>query len=326
MQLQGACHCRNISFELAWPESVPTIAVRECGCTYCRKLGAAWLAHPNASLSASIRAEKSCGRYRFGTHTADFMFCTDCGVAVFSISRIDGRSYAVINVNALDRPDTAPLSMAPADFDGETTDSRLSRRQRNWIGDVRIEFASDTAASAPDFTLRAATLSDLQALQGLIAESARELSVQDYSQAQVEGALRGAFGVDTQLIRDGTYFVAMAGDRIVGCGGWSRRRTLFGGDAGAERDASLLDPNRDAAKIRAFFVAPAFARRGIGRALLDRCEQAAAESGFSRFEMMATLPGQRLYAALGYAPGTPVDYVLEPGLTIRFVPMSKSTR
>ena len=158
----------------------------------------------------------------------------------------------------------------------------------------------------------------------LIAASARELGGSDYTPAQIEGALRGAFGVDTQLIRDGSYFVVESDGRLAGCGGWSRRRTLFGSDARADRDATLLDPDVDAAKIRAFFVHPAFARRGIGSAILERCEEEAVAYGFRRFEMMATLPGVRLYAARGYVAAAPIRWSLEPGLDIEFVPMSKA--
>ena len=179
---------------------------------------------------------------------------------------------------------------------------------------------------AEDLTLRPATLADKPALSGLIAASARALSRGDYSQAQIEGALRGAFGVDTQLIHDGSYFVIEIAGRLAACGGWSRRRTLFGGDARAGRDAGELDPTVDAAKIRAFFIHPDFVRRGLGSLLLERCEQAAAARGFRRFEMMATLPGVRLYAARGYLPGTPIEWPLGEGLTITFVPMSKAAQ
>ena len=175
----------------------------------------------------------------------------------------------------------------------------------------------------PGYLLRHATLSDLPELATLIALSARALSVNDYSSAQIEGALRGAFGVDTQLIRDGTYLVVEHGAQLVGCGGWSRRRTLFGGDARSDRDATELDPHTEAAKIRAFFIHPDFARRGIGAAILDRCERDALACGFSRFEMMATLPGVRLYAARGYVAAEPILWPLGAGLTISFVPMRK---
>ena len=166
-------------------------------------------------------------------------------------------------------------------------------------------------------------MADVDALRAVIAASARELSRGDYTPEQVEGALRGAFGVDTQLIRDGSYFVIECGGRIAGCGGWSRRRTLFGGDARAGRDATELDPARDAAKIRAFFIHPDFARRGLGTLLLERCEREAVMFGFRRFEMMATLPGIRLYAARGYAGSVRIEWPLGDGLTIPFLPMSK---
>ncbi len=175
-----------------------------------------------------------------------------------------------------------------------------------------------------NYRLRTATLGDEPALRVLIARSIRELGAADYAPAQIEAALREAFGVDTTLIRDGTYFVAAtAAGQLVGCGGWSWRRTLFGNDARAGRDESPLDPKTDAAKIRAFFVDPAHARQGIGRAVLNRCEAEAVRAGFSRFEMMATLPGVRLYENCGYVAGAATDYPLGGGLSIRFVPMSK---
>ena len=173
------------------------------------------------------------------------------------------------------------------------------------------------------YHLRKATLDDHPALTALIARSARALSAADYAPEVVEGALKGAFGVDTQLIRDGTYYVVVSGEDIVGCGGWSYRRTLFGSDSGPGRDASELDPAVDAAKIRAFFIDPAHARRGLGTLLLDHCESEAAARGFRRVEMMATLPGQKLYAARGYAPIGHVAHELAPGLHIDFVPMRK---
>jgi GNAT superfamily N-acetyltransferase len=171
--------------------------------------------------------------------------------------------------------------------------------------------------------LRRATMADLPALGPLIAASARELSRNDYTPEQVEGALRGAFGTDTQLIRDGSYFVIEADGRLAGCGGWSRRRTLFGSDARAGRDSTELDPARDAAKIRAFFIHPDFARRGLGTMILERCEQDAMAHGFMRFELMGTLPGVRLYTARGYQAGERIEWPLGEGLAIPFIPMSK---
>jgi GNAT superfamily N-acetyltransferase len=175
-------------------------------------------------------------------------------------------------------------------------------------------------------TLRRALRADIPLLAALIQRSAHGLSAEDYTHSQVAGALRGAFGVDSQLVDDGTYFVAEEDGLIAGCGGWSFRATLFGGDARTERDASMLDPRTHAAKIRAFFVEPAKARRGVGSLLLERCEQEARERGFSRIELMATLPGVRLYSARGYVGAQHVSYDLGNGEHIDFVPMSKELR
>lgn len=172
--------------------------------------------------------------------------------------------------------------------------------------------------------LRPATLDDVPALREVIAESARELSRDDYTPEQIEAALGGAFGVDTELIRDGTYFVVESGGVIAACGGWSRRKTLFGGDARVGRESAPLDPAVDAARIRAFFVLPSWARQGIGRLLLDRCEQQARAAGFHAVELMATLPGRRLYAACGYDGDTRVAHDLGGGVHIDFVPMKKA--
>lgn len=172
--------------------------------------------------------------------------------------------------------------------------------------------------------LRTATAADSAEIQELIGRSIRALGAADYSSEQIEGALQGAFGLDSQLVADETYFVVENQGRLIGCGGWSYRRTLFGGDARAGRDAGSLDPSTDAAKIRAFFVDPEAARQGIGSALLDHCEAEARRHGFRRAEMMATLPGKRLYEARGYVPGATVHYPVGPGIAIEFVPMSKS--
>lgn len=173
-------------------------------------------------------------------------------------------------------------------------------------------------------TLRKATLADVPALNTLIARSARGLSAADYRAEQIEGALRGAFGVDTQLLADETYFVAEDAGRLVGCGGWSFRSTLFGSDARAGRDSSTLDPETQAAKIRAFFVDPGCARRGIGSLLLDRCEAEARAQGYRRVELMATLPGVKLYAARGYVGGAQVSFDVGSGESIEFIPMHKN--
>jgi GNAT superfamily N-acetyltransferase len=172
--------------------------------------------------------------------------------------------------------------------------------------------------------LRKAVAADIPQLNALIARSARGLSLADYRPEQVEGALRGAFGVDSQLVADETYFVIEAAGEFVACGGWSYRATLFGGDARRERDASLLDPKTQAAKIRAFFVDPGYARRGIGSMLLEHCEQEARARGFHAVELMATLPGVKLYAARGYAGSDRVDFDVGHGEKIEFIPMRKS--
>ena len=135
--------------------------------------------------------------------------------------------------------------------------------------------------------------------------------------------MRGAFGVDSQLLTDETYFAVEDSGEIVGCGGWSFRSTLFGGDARADRDSSTLDPKTQAAKIRAFFVDPRHARRGIGTLLLDHCENQARAHGYSEVELMATLPGFRLYAARGYVAGCPGAFRCWIGRKHRIHPMRK---
>jgi len=189
-----------------------------------------------------------------------------------------------------------------------------------------VRFANRKNLKASDMTwqLRQATPTDSGAIETLIARSIRGLGAGDYSAETIEAALQGAFGLDTQLIEDGTYFVVEEADRLLGCGGWSFRRTLFGSDARTGRDAAVLDPRTDAAKIRAFFIDPAAARRGIGTALLEHCESAARRAGFRRAEMMATLPGVRLYQARGYLAQAKVLYPLRDDLAIEFVPMSKT--
>src|SRR5215472_7875158 len=168
--------------------------------------------------------------------------------------------------------------------------------------------------------LRPAATADIPRLRGLIDASVRGLQGRDYSSDQIERALSSVYGVDTQLIADGTYFVAEAyaeggnsgvrvsaaglsnesGAVFVGCGGWSKRKTLYGADHCAGREDALLDPNCDAAKIRAFFVDPDWARRGIGTMILEACERAAGSAGFTRLEMGATLTGVPFYRARGY--------------------------
>ena len=150
--------------------------------------------------------------------------------------------------------------------------------------------------------LRAARLDDLPALRRLIDGSVRTLSQGFYTPAQIESGLRYVFGPDTQLIDDGTYFVIEADGELAAAGGWSRRRTLYGGDQAKGSADPLLDPGLEAARIRAFFVHPGHARRGLARRLHDRCAQEAAAGGFRALELMATLPGEPLYLALGFVP------------------------
>ena len=174
-----------------------------------------------------------------------------------------------------------------------------------------------------EYRIRRATLEDRAALEHLIAESARGLSRGDYSEAQVEAAIASVFGVDTDLIHDGTYYVAEAEGEPVGCGGWSKRKTLFGGDRYGARNSGELDPQTEPAKIRAFFVHPGWARRGVGGAILETCEREALAHGFRSLELMATLPGVRLYAARGYEAGERVAYEVAGGVRVEFVPMKK---
>jgi GNAT superfamily N-acetyltransferase len=177
---------------------------------------------------------------------------------------------------------------------------------------------------ASGIVLRKAVVADIPLIEALIARSARGLSAADYRPSQIEGALRGAFGVDTQLLADLTYFVAEEDGHLVGCGGWSFRSTLFGSDARSGRDSTLLDPRTQPAKIRAFFVDPAHARRGIGTLLLEHCEKEARDHGFSHAELMATLPGAKLYAARGYVGAAAVHFDVGQGETIQFIPMRKA--
>ncbi len=173
-------------------------------------------------------------------------------------------------------------------------------RRRLWArGSTDIHMEKGT-----EFVLRLATEEDIAALDALIEASVRGLQAGDYTQAQIEGALGTVLGLDTQLIRDGTYFLAETaaedGLRMAGCGGWSKRKTLFGADAGPGREPELLDPARDAAKVRAIFVHPEFARRGLGTMILAHVEAAARAAGFMRFEMGSTLTGVPLYRLRGY--------------------------
>jgi GNAT superfamily N-acetyltransferase len=186
--------------------------------------------------------------------------------------------------------------------------------------------------------IRKAVPADVAALNELIGASVRGLQAEDYTEAQMEGALKTVFGVDSQLVADGTYLVAeLFADAqelpdqggtsenvaIIGCGGWSKRKTLYGGDAWAARQDDLLDPARDASKIRAFFIHPAWARRGVGSLLLEACETAARAAGFRRYEMGATLTGAKLFAAKGYVATKQIEIPLVNGEVLPVIHMEK---
>jgi GNAT superfamily N-acetyltransferase len=187
--------------------------------------------------------------------------------------------------------------------------------------------------------LRLAVPADIPVLRVLIDASVRGLQAQDYTPAQIEGALKTVFGVDSQLIADGTYIVAEATPDgmgraeetnvkaepvIVGCGGWSKRKTLYGSDRWTGREDALLDPFHDAAKIRAFFIHPEWARCGIGSRILEACEVAARAAGFTRFEMGATLAGAKLFGVKGYVAVKPIEIPLVNGKVLPVIHMEKS--
>ena len=172
--------------------------------------------------------------------------------------------------------------------------------------------------------LRLAAADDVPALRRLIEASVRGLSVGYYTEPQVESALRHVFGPDSQLIADGTYYVMTDGSgELVAAGGWGRRRTLHGGDQHKAADDPPLDPGTDAARIRAFFVHPAWARRGLARRLFDRCVADAAAAGFRGLELMATLPGEPLYRALGFEPHERSAATLPDGQVLEVVRMTR---
>jgi GNAT superfamily N-acetyltransferase len=183
--------------------------------------------------------------------------------------------------------------------------------------------------SSPAFSIRLATEDDIPALHALIEASIRGLQANDYTPQQIEGALGTVLGLDTQLIADRTYFIAeTSGDAeapgtLVGCGGWSKRKTLFGADRGPGRAPDLLDPATDAAKVRAIFVHPQYARRGLGSLILATVEDAACTAGFRRFEMGSTLTGVPLYVLKGYVEVERIAVPLWNGEALPVVKMVK---
>lgn len=137
--IQGSCHCGNMRFELAWPGEATVIPARRCGCTFCQKHGGVWTSNPAGALTVRIARPAQVSRYEFGTATAEFLVCSRCGAVPLVTSQIDGRLFAVVNVNTFDGVEPARITIAPATFDGEEVGDRLARRKRNWIADVRIE-------------------------------------------------------------------------------------------------------------------------------------------------------------------------------------------
>lgn len=187
---------------------------------------------------------------------------------------------------------------------------------------------NEPSSGGVHFHLRAARLDDKDVLTEIVALSVRELSREEYSEQEIEGALSTVFGIDTELIADGTYFAVEAHISgtvpiVVACGGWSKRKTLFGGDQFDGRVSEELNPATDAAKVRAFFVHPAWARRGIGTLILEECERAAKAEGFKRLELMATLPGEKLYRTYGFVAGQSIQHDMGIHGRITFVPMTK---
>ena len=137
--IRGSCHCGNVRFELAWPGDAAVIPARRCGCTFCQKHGGVWASNPAGALTVRIARPAQVSRYEFGTATAEFLVCSRCGAVPLVTSQIDGRFFAVVNVNTFDDVESARIKIAPVSFDGEEVGDRLARRKRNWIADVRIE-------------------------------------------------------------------------------------------------------------------------------------------------------------------------------------------
>ncbi len=194
------------------------------------------------------------------------------------------------------------------------------------LGSAGITHTMSYIFPIPDidpWPLRLAHEEDVSALEALIPLSVRALQSTYYSRDQIEAALGPVFGVDRQLIRDGTYFIAEQDRVIIGCGGWSKRRALYGGDRSREREDELLDPERDAARVRAFFVHLDWARRGIGRSIMAACERTIRESGFSTVDIVATLAGEPLYALFGYAVVERYEIAMVSGMSLPVVKMNK---
>lgn len=172
-----------------------------------------------------------------------------------------------------------------------------------------------------DLTHRGATMADLDALQAVMDAAIGQLQQGFLSPEEIESS-RAIMGIDTQLITDGTYYVVLDGEAVAGCGGWSRRATLYGGDHTPGRDPELLDPHVDPARVRAMYTSPSYARRGVGRLILTLCEEAARAEGFRTLELMGTLAGEPLYRSCGFEP---VERIVDSrgGVPVPLVRMSK---
>ena len=174
--------------------------------------------------------------------------------------------------------------------------------------------------------IRTATRDDVPAIARVMRASLRELGRAAYSEEQVASSLVYLAVPDAQLIDDGTYFVAVVDDEVVACGGWSRRRKTHAGSAQSDADNTPLDPAREPARIRAMFTDPRFARRGLGRAILERCERDAAAAGFARIQLVAMRSGEELYRACGYVEVGDAPVTLEDGVVLECTLMEKAVR
>jgi N-acetylglutamate synthase-like GNAT family acetyltransferase len=197
---------------------------------------------------------------------------------------------------------------------------------------MEFRLAMQESTNREIFNVRLATLADIPVLQKLIAASVRKLQAQHYSPVQMDAAIGSVFGVDTQLIHDGTYFAVEAEvegvgrapeGRIVACGGWSRRKTLFGSDNVPGKDDRSLDPSHDAARIRAVFVDPDWARRGIASRIMRACEDAASAAGFTKLSLVATLTGENFFKTKGFSPTERYSIPLPDGQTLPVVAMDR---
>lgn len=172
--------------------------------------------------------------------------------------------------------------------------------------------------------IRVALRDDIERISSLIVESAKILTSEDYTAVQIDNALNFAWGTDVQLIDDATYYVVEIENQLIGCGGWSYRKTLFGSSESVTRDSNTLMPGRDAAKIRAFFIKPEYARHGIGTKIMSMCESIAYSNGFQKLELLATLTGYKFYRRLGFVVIEEIKYLVGNDIPITFIRMTKN--